>query len=95
VGYLSRDCAVRAEAGAEKVEGSGADGWRSRRRNGIANRVVGSAVGVGSLAAAALVRGSGPGWRVGCFAAAETAGLSTWASQRDHVKKFRCIAASP
>jgi len=41
------------------------------------------------------VRGSGPGWRVGCFAAAETAGLSTWASQRDHVKKFRCIAASP
>lgn len=42
MGYLSRDCAVcagcpppSAEAGAEKAEGSGADGWRSRLSLGV------------------------------------------------------------
>jgi hypothetical protein len=87
--------AVECRGGTEKAEGSGADGWRSRGRNGIANRVVGrrerhrkrsSAVGVGSPVAAASVPGSGPVLRVGCFAAAEKPGLSTWALQKDHVR---------
>jgi len=92
-----------AEAGAAKVEGSGdgrleVSGWkwnrqsRSRRWDlGDTGRRRSSAVGVGSPAEAALVRGSGPGWGVGCFAAAEKPRLSTWALQKDHVnKEFRC-----